>query len=88
MSDLAIELTKLAFKAEPALLECEPGSTARAATAAADLLGCVMATVLKQKGRDTYIKAMTQMFARAHESAIKTIENAERIAQNEPHKTQ
>ena len=72
MNDLGIELSKLVFKAEPGLLNADPHAVGRAATVVADLLGCVMAAVLKQKGEATYTHAMKLMFERAHQSAVKT----------------
>lgn len=68
-NDLAMRITKMLYEAEPGLLACEPGATARAAASTANVLGSVLATVLVQKGAGTYIEVFRGMMAKVHESA-------------------
>ena len=82
MSDLGLDLSKVLFAAEPRLLECEMEASARAALAVADLLGCVMATVLKRQGQAMYLEAMRAVMARVNESAIRTVQIAETTTPN------
>lgn len=79
---LGMELSKVLFREEPGLLNCEMGANARACAALADVLGALLATVIKRNGTPAYVDAMKLVARRIHESAIKTFEAAENITPN------
>ena len=79
-NDLAMQITKMLYEAEPGLLACEPGATARAAASTANVLGSVLATVLIQKGAATYMQCFEGMMAKVHESAHATAKIAAQMA--------
>jgi NAD(P)H-hydrate repair Nnr-like enzyme with NAD(P)H-hydrate dehydratase domain len=82
MSSLGLELSKVLFREEPKLLVCDLEASARAAVGVADLLGCIMATVLKKSGDQAYHEAMKAVMMRANASALATANKADNIAPN------
>lgn len=71
MTSLGEELTNVLFRREPTLLNADMDATARAAVEIANLLGCIMATLLVQRP-DIYRTAMEAVFKQAHKSAEQT----------------
>lgn len=84
MSNLGMELSKVLFREEPRLLECDLEASARAAAAVSNLLGCIMATVLKKQGQQAYFEACKAVMLNMDKSAMKTAEQAETLI---PHTT-
>lgn len=80
---LAMDLTKVVFAAEPGLLNNDIAAGARAAAAAADLLGCIMATVFI-KEPNNYQAAMEAIIVRVHEAAIGTAKRAAELVADSP----
>lgn len=72
---LGMELSKVLFKHEPKLLEADHEATIRAAVAVADLLGCIMASVMVLRPRE-YEEAFLVITKRAHKSAMDTATKA------------
>jgi len=73
---LGMELSKVLFKHEPTLLACDLNASARAAAEVANLLGCILATVLAKKGQDAYVEAVHAAAMKAHATAVRTANNA------------
>lgn len=77
MSDnLGLELSKVLFAAEPGLLNCDPAATGRATSAVANLMGCILATVLRTKGEEIYMAVIKDVMVRVHNSALATVERS------------
>lgn len=77
MSHLGMELSKVLFREEPQLLACDLDASARAAVHVANLLGCILATVLKRQGEATYEAALKAVVHKIHDSAVATAAKAE-----------
>lgn len=82
MSKLGMELSKVLFREEPALLVADLPASARAAAEVSNLLGCILATVLTKQGNDAYLEACKAAMMRMNESAITTSTKAQSIAPN------
>jgi hypothetical protein len=82
MSDLGMKLSKVLFTEEPKLLICDVGASVRSASAVANLLGCILATVLTKHGEEAYVQALKAVSHRIHDSAMGTASKAELMSPN------
>jgi hypothetical protein len=82
MADLGMELSRVLFREEPKLLACDLEASARAAAAVSNLLGCILATVLAEKGEQAYFEACKTVMLKMNESAIATAAKAQGMTPN------
>lgn len=79
---LGLQLSKVLFAHEPGLLVCDMNASARAAGQIANLLGCILATVLQKGGDAAYEQAFRAVALKIHRSACSTSDKAERQIPN------
>jgi hypothetical protein len=83
MSDqLGMRLSKLLFEEEPELLVCDLEASARASAAVANLLGCILSTVLVKMGPEDYCKIFEKVCHKVNDSAMETAKKSMRIDAN------
>ena len=83
MSDqLGMRLSKLLVEEEPDLLVCDLAANARASAAVANLMGCILSTVLVKMGPEDYCKIFEQVCHKINDSAMETAKKAMRIDAN------
>jgi hypothetical protein len=82
MSKLGMELSRVLFREEPALLACDLDASARAAAEVSNLLGCILATVLTKQGEGAYLDAARAVMLNVNKSAQATAKRAESITPN------
>lgn len=82
MSKLGMELSKVLFREEPALLACDLDASARAASEVSNLLGCILATVITKQGNNAYLEACKAVMLKMNESAVATANKAANIIPN------
>jgi len=77
-----MRLSKLLFEEEPELLVCDLEASARASAAVANLMGCILSTVLVKMGPEDYCKIFEQVCHKINDSAMETAKKAMRIDAN------